>query len=141
MNLIQLYLDHAHILEPTPDCVLVEAIADYVPAYTRMAQALHAGRPLTVVIRHSTCAAWLRAAQDKYGPERIQVQEVTCRGRLAELWGVEVPAWVSDEAIARSGLLDVPLQAQPGQRFEDVVLEAFYSPFLAYDRLPLPYLA
>jgi len=141
MNLIQLYLDHAHILEPTPDCVLVEAIADYVPAYTRMAQALHAGRPLTVVIRHSTCAAWLRAAQDKYGPERIQVQEVTCRGRLAELWGVEVPAWVSDEAIARSGLLDVPLQAQPGQRFEDVVLEAFYSPFLAYDRLSLSYLA
>jgi len=141
MDVVCLCVDYACLLKPGPDHILVEAIADYVPAYARMAEALHAGRPLTVVVRHSTCAAWLRAAQEKYGPERIQVQEITCRGRLAELWGVEVSAWVSDEAIARSGLLDVPLQAQPGQRFEDVVLEAFYSPFLAYDRLPMPYLA
>jgi len=141
MGSVQLYLDPAQILKPAPDHILVEGILDYVPAYARMAEALHAGQPLTVVVRHPTCAAWLRAAQDKYGPERIQVQEITCRSRLAELWGVEVPAWVSDDAIARSGLLDVPLQAQPGQRFEDVVLEAFYSPCLAYDRLPMPYLA
>lgn len=66
---------------------------------------------------------------------------ISHRGRLAELWGVEVPDWVTDEAIARSDLLDVSLQAQPGQRFEDVILEAFYSPFLAYDRLPLAYLS
>jgi len=141
MTSIQLCLDHARILEPAPDHVLVETVSDYVPAYTRMVEAIHAGRPLTVVVRHPTCAVWLRAAQDRYGPQRIHVHKVTCRTRLAEWWGVESPAWATDEAIARSGLLDVPLQAQPGQRFEDVVLEAFYSPFLACDRLPLPLLA
>lgn len=137
---VQLYLDHTRILKPTPDHILVEDIADYIPVYARMAESLHAGQPLTVVVRHPTCAAWLRAAQDKYGPQRIQVVEITHRGRLAGLWGVEIPDWVTDEAIARSGLLDVPLRAQPGQNFEDIVLEAFYSPFLAYNRLPLVYL-
>ncbi|HUS70961.1 MAG TPA: hypothetical protein VM075_09345, partial [Anaerolineae bacterium] len=140
-RIIRLCLDDTHILDLAFDHVVVQGIADYAPAYTRMAEAIHAGQPLTVVVRHSTCAAWLRAAQEKYGPERVRVQEVTCRGRLAELWDVEIPAWVTDEAIARSGLLNVHLQAQPGQRFEDVVLEAFYSPFLAYDRLPMSYLA
>jgi hypothetical protein len=48
-------------------------------------------------VRHPTCAAWLRAAQQKYGPQRIQVTTVTPRRRLAELWGVELPAWVTDE--------------------------------------------
>jgi len=85
-NLVQVCLDHTRIIQPAPDQTLIEAIADYVPAYTRMVEAIHAGQPLTVVVRHPTCAAWLRAAQDKYGPERIQVREVTCRGRLAELW-------------------------------------------------------
>jgi len=106
-----------------------------------MVEAIHAGRSLTVIVRHPTCAAWLQTAQEKYGPERIEVVTISHRSRLAELWGVEIPDWVTDEAIARSGLLEVPLQAQPEQRFEDVVLEAFYSPFLAYDRLPLAYLA
>ena len=141
MSLVQVYLDGARILEPSRNHVLVEDIPDYAPAYARIAEAIHAGQPLTVVVRHQTCAAWLQAAQDKYGSECIQVEPISHRSRLAELWGVEIPDWVTDEAIARSDLLEVPLQAQPGQRFENVVLEAFYSPFLAYDRLPVTYLA
>jgi len=138
--MIRLCLDYAKILKPATDHILVEDIRDYAPAYARMAEAIHAGRPLTVVVRDRACAAWLRAAQERYGPERIEVTEISCRGRLAELWGVAVPAWVTEEAIARSELLNVPLQAQPGQTFENVILEAFYSPFLVYDRLPLPHL-
>ena len=66
---------------------------------------------------------------------------ISHRGRLAEPWSVEIPDWITDEAIARSNLLEVLLRAQPEQHFEDVVLEAFYNPFLAYDRLPLAYMA
>jgi hypothetical protein len=107
-----------------------------------MTQALHAGQPLTIVVRHRACAAWLQRAASKYGPERIAVQEITRRGRLSDLWGVAVPAWVSEQDIERSDLLALPpLRAQPGQSFEDVILEAFYSPFLTYGRLPLNRLA
>ena len=141
MSLVQVYLDGARILEPSRNHVLVEDIPDYAPAYARIAEAIHAGQPLTVVVRHQTCAAWLQAAQEKYGPKLVRAVTISHRGRLAELWGVEIPDWVTDVALARSGLLDVPLQAQSGQHFEDVVLETFYSPFLAYDRLPVTYLA
>jgi len=141
MSLVQVYIDRACILKPSRNHVLVEDILDYAPSYARIAEAIHAGQSLTVVVRHQTCAAWLQAAQDKYGSECIQVEPISHRSRLAELWGVEAPDWVTDEAIARSDLLDVPLQAQPGQSFENVILEAFYSPFLAYDRLPVAYLA
>ena len=126
MRVVHLFLDCANILKPDPDHILIQGLSDYAPAYARMAEAIHAGRPLTVVFRHPTCAAWLRTAQQKHGPERIEVVTISYRGRLAQLWGVEIPAWVTFEAIARSGLLDAPLRAQPGQRFEDVVLKAFY---------------
>jgi len=138
---VRVDLDYAGVLQPTPDHILVKDILDYIFAYARMVEAIHAGQPLTIVVRHPTCAAWLETARQKYGPQRIQVTSVTPRRRLAELWGVELPAWVTDEAVARSGLLELPLQAQPGQSFENVVLEAFYSPFLAYDRLPLAHLS
>ncbi|MGA9348015.1 MAG: hypothetical protein WBW48_04330 [Anaerolineae bacterium] len=141
MSLVQVYLDRARILEPSRDHILVEDISDYAPAYARIAGAIHAGQPLTVVVRHQPCAAWLQAAQEKYSLECVEVVTISHRCRLAELWGVEIPDWVIDEAIARSNLLDVPLRAQPSQSFENVVLEAFYSPFLAYDRLPVTYLA
>lgn len=138
---IQVYIDPAQIIQPTSGHVLVENISDYVPAYVQIVAALHAGQPLTIIVRHRACAVWLQEAREKYGQERIQIETISYRSRLAELWGVEVPTWATDEEIARSSLLEVPLRAQPGQRFEDVVLEVFYSPFLTYDRLPLLYLA
>ena len=72
MNVVHLYLDYTNILKPAPDHILVEAIRDYTQAYTQMAEAIHAGQPLTIIVRHPTCAAWLQAAQEKYSSEHIQ---------------------------------------------------------------------
>ncbi len=57
MSLIHLYLDHTHVLEPAPDHFLVEDIPDYVPAYARMVEPMHADQPATIVVRDPTCAA------------------------------------------------------------------------------------
>ena len=142
MTVVRLCIDHAGVLEATEDQVVVNELQDYARAHQEMTQALHAGNPLTIVVRHRACAAWLQRAATKYGPERVAVQEITRRGRLSDLWGVAVPAWVSEQDIERSDLLALPpLRAQPGQSFEDVILEAFYSPFLTYGRLPLNRLA
>ncbi|MBS1253764.1 MAG: hypothetical protein MAG451_02817 [Anaerolineales bacterium] len=141
MNVVEVYLDNAAIVEPTSEDILVENVADYIPAYSAMTAAIHASRPLRIIVRHRAAGIWLQRAQEKYGVNRISVAEVTRRGRLAEHWEVDIPAWVSEQDIERSDLLDIPpLRAQPGQRFEDVILEGFYSPFLTYDRLPLDYL-
>lgn len=141
MGPIQLYYDPAGILKSSPDRILVETVSDYTLAYARLAETIHTGQMLTVVVRHPTCAAWLQAAREKYGSERIHTVTITPRSQLAEMWSVELPAWVTDEAIIRSGLLGVPLHAQAGQSFENVVLEALYGPFLTYGHLPLAYLA
>ena len=106
MSPIQLYLDHTRILKPAPEHMLLDSISNYVPAYARMVEAIHADPSLTVIVRHLTCAAWLQAAQEKYSPECIQAETISHRGRLAELWGAEVPDWVTNEAIAHSGLTD-----------------------------------
>jgi hypothetical protein len=141
MTSVVVLFANAQILTAQPDQVSADDLGGYVPAYAQITEALHADNPLTLIVRHPTVAAWLRAAQERYGPHRIQIVSVTARSRLAELWQVEVPAWVTDEAIIRSGLLDVSLQAQPGQTFENAVLQAFYSPLLVYDRLPVAHLA
>lgn len=138
MTVVRLCIDHAGVADTTEGQVVVNELQDYARAHREMTGALHAGKPLTIVVRHRACAAWLQRAAAKYGPERVTVQEITRRGRLGELWSVTVPAWVSEQDIERSDLLALPpLRAQPGQSFEDVILEAFYSPFLTYDRLPL----
>jgi hypothetical protein len=94
-----------------------------------MAESLHAGQPFTIVVRHPTCAAWLRAVQQKYGPERIQATTVTPRRRLAELWGIEVPAWVTDEfRYGVKSLLQLE-SANPNQyACQEVVLKCYPLP-------------
>jgi hypothetical protein len=135
--MIDLYVDAIGIVAPEPGSVLVEGVADYAPAYACMAAAIHAGETLTVIVRHATCAAWFRVAAQQYGSEHIHVETITYRGQLAARWGVEVPAWVRDADIAAAGLLDVKAAKQPGQRFEQIILEHFYTPLMAYNRLPL----
>lgn len=137
---VRIILDYSMVLDTQPDRVRVESIRDYVSVYAQMVKAIHDRQLLTITILHPTCAAWMQIAQEKYGVECIRIVNVTPRNRLAELGGVEIPAWITDEAVVRSGLLDGSLQARPGQSFENAVLESFYSPFLAYGRLPLPYL-
>ena len=138
--MVRLCMDGGCILKPESGDVLMKNISDYAPIYARIVAAIHAGQPLTVVVQNPTCASWLQVAQQKYGVEQIQIEIISHHSRLADLWKVTIPDWVSNQAIARSGLLDIPLQAQPNQSFENVILEAFYSPFLAYDRLPQTYL-
>jgi hypothetical protein len=141
MSSTQLYFDHARILKPAPAHILIETITDYVPVYARMVEAIHAGQPLTVVVRHPTCAAWLRAAQDKYGPERIQVHEITGRERLAELEGVEVPAWASDETSARQVEQEIaPIHDHLEQELADgsATLTEILEPPIAPPRPPQP---
>ena len=45
MSVVHLYLDCATILKPDPDHILIRGLSDYVPAYARMAEAIHAGPP------------------------------------------------------------------------------------------------
>ena len=134
---VRLLLDYAGIIEPAQGQTVVTEIADYAPAYDGMARALHTQKNLQLIVRDHTCGAWFYVAQSKYGPEHIEIEEITFASQLAKRWAVTVPEWVSDAEIEASGLLDVDIRAAPGQSFENVLLERFCSPFVVHDRLPL----
>lgn len=141
MGDVQLWLDLTEIVDATSDDLVVSGVADYVPAYRAITDAIHRGQALRVIVRHRACAAWLREAAAKYGPVQIQVREITYRRRLSELWGVQLPSWLSDRDLRASQLLDLPpLTARPGQSFEDLILEAFFGPAFTYEHLPLAHL-
>ncbi len=142
MSRVEVCLDYAELLEPGDDDVLVANVSDYVGAYAKLTHALHAHRPLRVIVRQRACGEWLKRAQAKYGLSRIAVTEISYRSRVEETWGVEVPDWISDEDLIASKLLDLAsLRAAPGQSFEDLVLEAFWGAPFVYPRLPLGHLA
>lgn len=143
MTQITIYLDYNNLLDEGEAEQRITEIADYVPVYRAIARALQDGDPLSVSIERNAraCAAWLRRMAEQRGEQHFTFVDVTPGSRLAEKWGVEIPAWVTDRAIRRAGLLDAPVTAHAGEGFEDVVLRVFYSPHLTADRLPTLHLA
>ncbi len=134
-----IYLSSPELLQTITADVEAQSIADYVSVYDAVVRALHAGKDISVAVSDHTVGSWLKRLQapDRYGPNRIAIEELTRRSQLNKLWQIAIPEWVSDEQVARADLLKVKIAAQPGRQFEDFVLETFFSPFLAQPRLPL----
>jgi hypothetical protein len=132
-----IYLGSPELLNTVEADVEVKSVGDYVPAYDRLVRALHAGQDISVAVSNASVGAWLRRLQERYGPDRVSIEELTRRRRLSELWNIQVPDWVTEDQIARAQLLAVTISPQPGRDFEDFILEVFFSPFMAAPRLPL----
>lgn len=140
MATVTLSLGTPELLAALKSDVIVASVADYVPAYQRIMEAIHAGTPLHVAISSVEVGAWLTQLQDRYGVAALQIEKLSYRRRLSELWHIEIPQHVSDEEIAQARLLEVALAALPGRNFEDFILELFFSPYLAQPRLPRQHL-
>jgi len=142
MAQITIYQDYSGLVAEEEAELHLTQIADYVPVYRAIARALQRGETLTVAIERQArvCEAWLRRMAEQRGQASFEFVPVTPRSRLASLWGVEIPKWVSDQAIRNAGLLNKPVSAKPGETFEDIIARCFYSPHLAHNRLPLSHL-
>jgi len=136
MEKVTIYLGSPEILSKIQTELEATSIPDYVPIYDRLVRAIHAGDEISVKVTNNTIGTWLGSLQERYGIERIKIERLTYRGRLSELWGIDIPDWVKDNQIENAELLDVEISAQPGRDFEDFVLEVFFSPWTAQPRLP-----
>ena len=90
-----------------------------------MVEAIHADQPLTVIVPHPTfglAAGYPGEVRPETYPGRDHLS-VGSAGRTEARRSLTGSP--TSEAIARSDLMKVPLQAQPGQRFENVVLEIY----------------
>jgi hypothetical protein len=136
MAKVTIYLGSPEILSKVRTELEASSIPDYVTVYDRLVQAIHAGDEISVKVTHNTVGNWLSSLQDRYGSDRVHIEHVTYRGRLAKLWGIEIPDWVKDNQIREADLLDVEISAQPGRDFENFILEIFFSPWIAQPRFP-----
>ncbi len=139
MRQITVHQDYGDLLGKEEAEQHIADVADYVPVYRAVAEALRQDESLTVSIEREArvCEAWLRRMAEQRGEGHFTFIDVTPRSRLAERWNVEVPTWVSDRAIQRAGLLNEPVSGRPGERFQDAVLRHFYNPHLTHPRLPM----
>ena len=90
MPLATIYLGSSELLETVAADVTVDAVADYVFAYDQLVRALHTGEEISLAVSHPTVGTWLRRTQERYGSDRVNIQELTYCQRLSELWNIEV---------------------------------------------------
>lgn len=123
---ITITIDQDRLQDTPPGAVVVENLADYAPACRDIRDAVEQGGALAVWVHHRTAAAWLSGFAAHYG-EGVQVRRHTPRAELAERWQTTIPDAVTDSEIIESGLLAESLSAQPGQSFDDVLLQHYFS--------------
>ena len=132
-------IDKDRLREAPAEALLVENISDYTMACHALREALHSSNrnpPLELCVRLRAAGNWLSQRAAQWG-ERVEVRQHTPRAELRERWKTEIPAEVSDAVIYQSRLLEERVSAQPGQSFDDVLLDHFFSREILVPTLPL----
>lgn len=103
---------------------------DYLRGYHRIATAIHAAQDLSVLVKDKTVGRWLKVLAHRYGPDRVELTELTLHKQLRKQIGVEIPAHITEQQLLDSGFLDLNIPATPNITFEDYILEVFFGNFL-----------
>ena len=130
-------IDTSGLYADDKDNLLVDTISKYPFAYKQLHNAIHSGRPISLLVRDSTVAEWLTTLARAYGDTYVRVLTYTPQEALAARWGVPVPADVSGADLQRSGLLNLQITAKQGQSFWDALLEHFYGDAFTYQAFPI----
>ena len=111
--------------------------SDYVDLYYQIKDKILKGEKLKILIRNRTLLSWLKPLEIKYDHEYIGLKTVTHRSALSEKWMVEVPDYVTDEAIKNLNLLNIGIIPKEGQVFSEIILEQFFSELMLQNKFPL----
>lgn len=114
----------------------ISTISEYVGAYAHILADLQDNQDLRQVIHNQTVFQWLRNLSLRYPQGTFVFETLDARQALRQKWGVELPDTLRNEEILKSGLLELDLQPQPGQSFEDLILAHFYAPLLSAKIFP-----
>jgi len=125
-------------LGDTKDKLVIDSIFNYVDVYAQIVSALHNNVSLDVLIRNSTCFAWLSRFKEQYGSEYIKIYINTPRNILKQKWNLQtLPDDITDRQILDANLLKLEITPKKGENFQNIILEKFYSSFLTYLELPI----
>ena len=106
----------------------ISNISEYVGVYARILESLRTNQDFRLVVHHQTVYQWLKNLSLRYPQGTIVFETMDARQALAQNWGLSLPDNVRNEEILESNLLQLDLEAQPGQDFADLLLAHFYGP-------------
>lgn len=95
----------------------------------------------TFIVTNATIHHWLKNMATRYPPGTFLFEIIDARSALAQQWGINIPANISNEDIVETGLLTSGLHPQPGYSFEDTLLAHYYSPIFISKSFPFTQLA
>jgi hypothetical protein len=120
------------------NALVVCGVSDYVDTCLQIVNSLHNKVTLDVLVRDSTCFKWLSRLQDQYGSHYIKIMENSPREAIKRQWHLEhLSDDVTDRAILEANLLDLRITPKNYEKFEDIILENFYSNYLTCPELPI----
>lgn len=95
----------------------------------------------TLIIGNATIYHWLKNMAARYPPGTFVFETIDARGALAQQWGMEIPANITNEDIIQTGLFTSGLHPQPGFSFEDALLAHYYNPIFISKTFPFTQLS
>lgn len=120
------------------DALVVHGVSSYVDTCLQIVNSIHNKVTLNVLVRDSTCFKWLSRLKDQYGANYIEILENSPREAIKRQWHLEhLSDDVADRAILETNLLDLRIAPKEGEKFENIILENFYSSLLTYPELPI----
>lgn len=120
------------------NALVAYGVSDYVDTCLQIVNSIHNKVTLDVLVRDSTCFKWLSRLKDQYGTHYIEILENSPREAIKRQWHLEhLPDDVTDRAILEIKLLDLRIAPKEGEKFENIILENFYSSLLTYPELPI----
>lgn len=119
----------------------MNAIAEFPQRVKDIRQAYENHQEYALVVSQPVVIQWLKNMSSRYPQGTFIFETVDARGVLAQRWGLEIPASVSNEEILQAGLLSLDLHPQPGFRFEDTLLAHYYAPILTSKTFPFTQLS
>jgi len=111
--------------------LVISVVADYVHAYARILEAYENKEELAVYVQLKPIEHWFRQMAGRYPEGSFAFERIDARIRLQQLWDIHIPEAIDPAEIVEAGLLDLDLTPNPGERFEDYLMEIFYDPIYA----------
>ncbi|MEW6180946.1 MAG: hypothetical protein AB1522_13585 [Chloroflexota bacterium] len=116
-----------------------------ISAYPRLVKScltsLSEGKDQTIILVQPVLLQWFKNMSARYPQGTFVFETLDARLALAQKWGMEIPASVTNEDILQAGLLELDLQPQPGFSFEDTLLAHFYAPIFSAKTFPFTQIA
>src|SRR5260370_7306421 len=119
----------------------IRNISEYPLSIKDSIYSLSEGRDLTIFIIQPVMLQWFKNMATCYPQGTFVFETFDASGALAQRWGIDIPATITNEDILQSGLLSRDLQPQQGFSFEDTLLAHYYAPIMTSKTFPFTQLA